>query len=121
MDTLLKWTYRVPDLVTLGHDQCRATVVLHAAKPAGIKIGSDADAFRSNCCIGGFASGREADATRRKLNSRAALSVLRLPSLSPRIVCSCRCVVQEATLGMALLGAVSMLHAFKSSDLMALT
>jgi hypothetical protein len=39
MDTLLKWTYRVPDLVTLGHDQCRATVVLHAAKPAGIKIG----------------------------------------------------------------------------------
>jgi hypothetical protein len=41
---------------------------------------------------------RGANATRGKLNGRAALSVLRLPSLSPRIVCSCRCVVQEAKL-----------------------
>jgi hypothetical protein len=41
---------------------------------------------------------READATGSKLNARAALSVLRLPSLSPRIVCSRRCVVQEAKL-----------------------
>jgi hypothetical protein len=28
------------DLVTLGHDQRRATAFVHAAKPAGIKIGS---------------------------------------------------------------------------------
>src|SRR6516164_123590 len=31
-----------------------------------------------------------------KFSCRVALSVLQLPSLSPRIVCSCRCVVQEA-------------------------
>jgi len=37
------------------------------------------------------------DATGKgKPSYRAALSALRLPSLSPRIVCSCRCVVQEA-------------------------
>jgi hypothetical protein len=35
---------------------------------------------------------------RRKTNYRAALLLPRLPSLSPRIVGSCRCVVQEARL-----------------------
>ena len=29
---------RVDDLVTLGHDQRRATTLVHAAKPPGIKI-----------------------------------------------------------------------------------
>ena len=29
---------RVHDLVTLGHDQRRATTLVHAAKPPGIKI-----------------------------------------------------------------------------------
>ena len=37
MDRLLK-RHRVHDLVTLGHDQRRATALVHAAKPPGIKI-----------------------------------------------------------------------------------
>ena len=37
MDTLLK-RCRVHDLETLGHDKRRATTLVHAAKPPGIKI-----------------------------------------------------------------------------------
>ena len=39
MDTLLR-RRRVHDLVPRGHDQRRATALVHAAKPASIKIGS---------------------------------------------------------------------------------